>query len=416
MERSRLDALICKQELLQHLTRRDIEEIQLRKLNSLLSREKQRGGFYRELPEFLPSLEKLSELPFTEEKDLAAFAPGLMLTSQRDISRVISGETSGTTGMPKRVFYTERDLENTIALYTAGLGELIFPGNRVMICFPFSGPNGLGELIAEAIRRLEAVPLKTGAFLSYREYRETMDREKPDCFVGMPVQLLSILRACGKGTLRRALVSGDSCPRNVISAAEQILGSSLFPHYGSREMGMAGAITCPAHSGMHLRENCIIAEIIDDKGRPLPHGQWGELVITTIGMEALPLIRYKTGDYTRIIPGACPCGSETVRLDQVVRAGEPDQMHQLDNAVFSIPEMVDFCSKTDGENIRIDVLTTGKPDLSAVAEAVAKVFPQKSITVQGRMVQMSDRPLYMNKRRILYEKKGRYQDEKGAVE
>ena len=82
---------------------------------------------------------------------------------------------------------------------------------------------------------------------------------------------------------------------------------------------MAGAITCPAHDGMHLRENHIIAEIIDGQGNVLPHGEEGELVITTIGMEAMPLIRYRTGDYTRIIPGTCVCGSETIRLDLLRR-------------------------------------------------------------------------------------------------
>ena len=178
----------------------------------------------------------------------------------------------------------------------------------LMICFPLSGPYGLGELIAEAVTRLGATPLKLGPRLSYDDYRDAMERA--DTFVGMPVQLLSLLRAWGPLRLERALVSGDACPAGIMAACEDLLGSRLFPHYGSREMGMAGAITCPAHEGMHLRENHVIAEIIGPDGGVLPPGETGELVITTVGMEALPLIRYRTGDFTRILPA--PCGIRTV--------------------------------------------------------------------------------------------------------
>ena len=74
-------------------------------------------------------------------------------------------------------------------------------------------------------------------------------------------------------------------------------------------MGLAGAVTCPAFQGMHLRENDILAEIVDQAGNPLPAGCWGELVITTLQAEAMPLIRYRTGDYTRFYAEPCPCGS-----------------------------------------------------------------------------------------------------------
>ena len=242
MTRSRLDALICEQEHLETLTRKEIETVQLFKLNRLLLREKKRAGFYRILPEHLNRLSELASLPFTTEADLSRNAPSLLLTSQRDISRILSDATSGTTGLPKRVFYTDGDLENTVQLYMAGLGELIFPGNTVLICFPFSGPNGLGELIAEAVTRLGAKSLKLGTSCTYGELNCVLESEQPDVYVGMPVPLLGLLRACGRKSFQRALVSGDACPESVIQCCEELLGTKLFPHYGSREMGMAGAI------------------------------------------------------------------------------------------------------------------------------------------------------------------------------
>ena len=390
MKRSRIDALLMQQEGLKKVDRPEIEALQLRKLNTLLQRERERGGFYRNLPERLENLYELETLPFTTDEDLAHHAPQLLLCSQAEILRVLSDATSGTTGAAKRVFYTEADCEHTVELFTAGLGELIFPGDVTMICFPFSGPHGLGELIAEAVERLGARPLCLGAGHSYGELKTILDEERPDSFVGMPVQLLSMLRVCGRGSLRRALVSGDACPEAVLRGCEEILESRLFPHYGSREMALGGAICCSAHEGMHLRENHVIAEIIGEDGCPLPQGAWGELVITTIGMEAMPLIRYRTGDYTRILPSPCPCGSEVLRLDTVLRKGESGAMAALDEQLFACPQVVDYRAERKNGALMLKILTCGEGELPAVDAEIVQ-----------RRVCMEDRPLYREKRKVL---------------
>ena len=388
MERSRIDAYIREKEALPFVTRESLHALQLEKLNALLKREKERGGFYRDLPERLESLEQLKTLPFTTEEDLAGNAAGLLLCSQAQIQRVLSDATSGTTGAAKRVFYTEGDCENTVGLFMTGLGELIFPGSTTMICFPFSGPYGLGELIAEAVTRLGARPLRLGSNLAYGEYATVMDREQPDTFVGMPVQLLSLLRVCGRGSLRRALVSGDACPPAVLKSCEELLGSRLFPHYGSREMALGGAVSCQAHAGMHLREDHVIAEIVDENGEPLPPGEIGELVITCIGMEAMPLIRYRTGDFTRILPGPCPCGSEVLRLDTVRRKGS-EELEKLDETLFSLPFVADYRAEKRDGRLFLEVLTCGEGEL-----------PTLDASVRCRPASWEDRALYAGKRRI----------------
>ncbi len=384
----RIDALIARQEGLERVDRETVEAIQLKKLNRLLAREKKRGGFYRDLPERLFSLADLPSLPFTTDEQLAANAPGLLLLSQAQISRVLSDATSGTTGAAKRVFYTELDCEHTVELFMAGLGELIFPGSVTMILFPFTGPYGLGELIAEAVSRLGARPLKLGAAGSCGEWSAVLEKEKPDSFVGMPVQLLRLLRVCGRGSLRRALVSGDACPAAVIEGCESLLGSRLFPHYGSREMGLGGAISCGAHAGMHLRENHVIAEIVDADGRPLPPGETGELVITTIGMEAMPLIRYRTGDCTRVLPGRCPCGSEVLRLDTVSRR-DGAALAALDETLFRLPFVADYRAERRDGRLHIEVLTCGEGTL-----------PPLDAELSVRPIRPDDRPLCLAKRRI----------------
>ena len=128
MKRTRLENWICAVEDLPELSRPVLEDLQLRRLNALLARERARGGFYRGLPERLESLGELSSLPFTTAQRLSANAPGLLLTSQAEVRRIISGATSGTTGPAKRIFYTERDLEHTVGFFAAGIGEMAAPG------------------------------------------------------------------------------------------------------------------------------------------------------------------------------------------------------------------------------------------------------------------------------------------------
>jgi len=367
MKTAALDLWVREQEGLHVLTEETIREIQLKKLNRLLAREKERGGFYRDLPGHLSALSALTELPFTTEEDLKTHGHRMVLLSQAEIARIRTEETSGTTGQAKRMYYSAADNERTVSFFAAGLSELVYPGEKTMICMPFTGPGGLGELIAEAIRRLGAEPLQAGIGKSYGELLFILREKHPETFVGMPVPLLSLLRLRGgKCSLRRALVSADACPGTVMAEIETRLGSRLYPHYGSRETGLGGAVTCPAFSGMHLRENDIIAEIVDESGRPVPKGQWGELVITTVQADAMPLIRYRTGDYTRLMPEICPCGSVLARLDRVVRMGRKSRMEQLDSLVFAVPEIVDYRAGFKGGVLHLEGYVAGSlPDLPA---------------------------------------------------
>lgn len=404
MKRSRIDALLQDQEGMQTITREEIEAMQLTKLNAVLKKEKERQGFYKSLPERLNSLKELASLPFTTTEDLMKQGGRMLVCSQAEIAKVISEMTSGTSGPEKRVFYTENDCENTIGLFCAGLGEFIFPGSKTMICMPFHGRFGLGELIAEAVTRLGAVPLCVGYGNTYEELRRVLEQEQPDTYVGMPTTLLALLRMCGKGSLKRALVSGDACPEVVMTAIEQILGSRLFPHYGSREMGLGGAICCSAHEGMHMRENHVIMEIVDEDGAVLEDGTFGELVITTIGMEAQPLIRYRTGDHTRILPGRCPCKSEVKRIDAVRRSDSMDEMRRLDDRMYGMDAVVDYqLTDTDRGIEAVVLLAPGKSD---AVEAIRTALLEQSIRgrrireIEIREASFEDRPLYLSKRKI----------------
>lgn len=399
MNRTKLENWICETEALPSLTREGLEALQLKRLNETLSRLKQRGGIYTDYPERLETLAQLQTLPFTTPEMLSANPGKFLLTSQSEVSRVISGATSGTTGSAKRVFYTERDTEHTVGFFAAGISEMLKAGEKCYIAFPFTGPFGLGDLIAKAVERLGGVPIRAGFGQTWGEMCSLVCQTQPETYIGFPVTLLSLARMYGPAfPIQRALVSGDACPEGVMEELEKMLGSKLYPHYGSRECGLGGAVTCPAFEGMHLRENHIIPEIIDEHGNVLPDGEYGELVLTTIGADAMPLIRYRTGDYTRILP-PCKCGGVTKRLDTVSRKEDAVSIEKLDSELFRIPELVDYrVDYADELHIYVRLL-----DLSAkkqITERVQKIYPNLILRVSVADARLTDTPMYPGKRYV----------------
>ena len=408
MKNSRLDELIQKDEKTTVSDRQALEEIQLRKLNDLLRRENMRNGFYR-LPAALSSLQELSSLPLTDADDLRNHCPQLILGSLSEAEKVTTERTSGTTGAAKRIYYTREDLDHTVAFFAAGIGEMASAGDTVMIGMPYSGPDSLADLIARGVRKCgaEALQLRPGSLYEQCvQYHE----KKPSCAIDLPVPLLAKARyyehLYGKGSfpLRAALLSADSCADAVEKALTEEFGLVLFPHYGTREMCFGGAITCPAHDGMHLREHQLIAEITDPEGRPVPDGKWGELVITTIDMKILPLIRFRTGDRARFLKGRCSCGSITKRLDRVRRLGRDAEILEfLENRFLGQRQVLDLAvyAENDRYSLRLLILPEGdETELRNMADTTGMALP--AVIAEIRTAGKNDTLLYPGKRTIQY--------------
>lgn len=395
MNRTKLEQWIERVEGIPHLTRENLQELQLRRLNETLARLPKSQG----LPRQVSSLDALSCLPFTTPRMLSEDPGRYLATSQAQVSRVISGATSGTTGPAKRVFYTAADCQHTVGFFAAGISEMLSPGEKCLIAFPFSGAFGLGDLIARAVESLGAIPIRGCLGTCWAEAARQIEQSGATAYIGFPVPLLGLLRLYPGLPIRQALVSGDACPTGVMEELETLLGSPLYPHYGSRECGLGGAVTCPALEGMHLRENHIIAEIVDSQGRVLPQGAYGELVITTIGLEAMPLIRYRTGDYTRFLP-PCPCGGVTRRIGPVSRLEKTVSIEALDSTLFSVPALVDYTARYEnGLYICAKTLLPGQENL--LYSAARSLYPNLSIHIETTAASCDDRPLYLGKRHIL---------------
>lgn len=288
-----------------------IKRAQLRALNATL-RTAQKSRFYQalrsRLPESVSSLADLASLPFTVPADLVRWGDFLCV-SQSEVARMVSLTTSGTTGTPKRLAFTAADLDRTRDFFGVGMAQMVCPGDAVGVLLPgMNRPSGVADLLRLALPQAAVLGVSV----------EQARTERMQVLVLLPSQLRQLMESPPWSELHGVLTSGDVLDATTRSACLNWHPGVLhLDHYGLTETCFGGGVECLAHAGYHLREADLIVEIVDGNGTPLPDGETGEVVITTLLREAMPLIRYRTGDVSRLLPGPCPCGSLVRRLEGV---------------------------------------------------------------------------------------------------
>ncbi|WP_237152920.1 DVU_1553 family AMP-dependent CoA ligase [Oryzibacter oryziterrae] len=297
-----------------------LQAAQLHLLNDTIAFARQASPFYRRLalPDVpLARISDLAQLPFTTPEDLTRADPPLTAVSQSQIARIVTLPTSGTTGAPKRLHFSEADVDAIIAYFAAGMGQFTRAGDTVVIAFPGERPGSIGDNLVAAMARLGARAVLVPWTLPPEDLGRLIEAERADVVAGPPVRMLAAAR-CHRPTthrVRAALLSSDRLPPPLKQALEDIWGAEVFDHWGMTETGLGGAVECSVHDGMHLRAPDIHAEIVDPQtGAPCPDNTPGELVITTLRRRGQPLIRYRTGDRARLDTAPCACGSILPRL------------------------------------------------------------------------------------------------------
>lgn len=322
------------------LTRDMLEEYQLKKINDTLSYAIKNSRFYdKKLRAFkdrtLESLDEVRELPFTTVEELTRQGSDMLCVSGAQISRIVTLNTSGSTGSPKRIYFTEEDQELTVDYFHHGMQNLVDTSDNVLILLPCATPGSVGDLLRQGLARLgcRSIPygfpgIVTGdASPVLSDLFEIIIAHKVTSMVGSPEEVLRLAeymmekqgpRTKEQSSVRSVLLSTDYIPRELCHRLEEIWGCRVFEHYGMTEMGLGGAVSCDMLVGYHPRENDLFFEIIDpDTGEAVPEGHFGEVVFTTLTRKGMPLIRYRTGDRSRWIPEPCPCGSILKRLNKV---------------------------------------------------------------------------------------------------
>lgn len=309
------------------LTRNKIAAYQLQKLQETLAWCRARSPFYRRrlegMPTTLATLDEWQAFPFTTADELRERPLCFLCVSQGEIARVVTLESSGASGLPKRLYFTAEDQELTRDFFRVGMSTFTAPGDRVLILLPCERPGSVGDLLDQALARLGATGIRHGLVTDAAEALATLHAEQATVVVGVPVQVLGLVRAAVASSfprphLKSVLLTMEHVPDAVVHAVEAAWGCTVYNHYGMTEMGLGGGVECGARQGYHLREADLYVEIVDPvSGELLPDGELGEIVFTTLTRRGMPLLRYRTGDISRFLPGPCACGALLRRLETV---------------------------------------------------------------------------------------------------
>jgi phenylacetate-coenzyme A ligase PaaK-like adenylate-forming protein len=331
----------------------------------------------------------------------------MLAVSQDQVTRIVTLNTSGTSGREKRIFFTGEDLEATIDFFRHGMTTMVEEGRTVIIFLPGERPDSVGDLLARALDRIGVRPVIHGPIRDVAAAREEIMRYPSPCLVGIPSQILTVARsetlpAIPKGWVESVLLSADYVPLAIIKALEEIWACRVFSHYGMTEMGLGGGVECEARAGYHLRDADLYVEVVDPAtGEGLEDGTWGEVVFTTLTRRAMPLVRYRTGDIGRLLPGRCPCGSVVRRLDRIrgrvgaeipLKSGPPLTLPDLDEALFAIDGVLNYTAevarKGEAEVINLSFYTVSGRERNVredAAEALRKVEALREAFARGSL-------------------------------
>ncbi|NLO49320.1 MAG: phenylacetate--CoA ligase [Clostridiales bacterium] len=315
----------------------DIEAYQLSSLNRSLEHACENSFFYRKRfgKVKLNSLFELSRLPFTTSEDLRENAMEMLCVNPGQISRIVTLFTSGSTGKAKRVYFTEDDLALCIDFFHHGMKNLVDRSDAVGILFPAQRPGSVGDLLQKGLNRIGCKSFTLYEHSGdFNELYHMLIRNKVTSLAGFPSILTKLAEYCAVPeradglNIKSVLISADYVSKACRRTVSDTWNPEIYEHYGMTEMGYGCAVSCAGQLsgsnafGYHVREADILIEIIDpETGKPVPDGETGEIVFTTLTRRGMPFIRYKTGDMSGWLNEACPCGSCLKLLKRVGNRG-----------------------------------------------------------------------------------------------
>lgn len=326
------------EEDIETMPREALQNLQLQRLKKTIhiaSHSPYYGKVFQEsgiTADALHSVADIRKLPFTTKADMRANYPfGLVAGNMRE-DGVRIHSSSGTTGTPTVIVHSQHDLDswaNLVArcLYMVGIRKTdVFQNSSGYGMFT----GGLG--FQYGAERLGALTVPAAAGNSKRQIKFITDfgTTALHAIPSYAIRLAEVFQDEGinptSTTLRTLIIGAEPHTEEQRRKIERLLGVKAYNSFGMTEMNGPGVgFECLEQNGMHIWEDCYLAEIVDpETGEPMPDGEIGELVLTTLDREMMPLIRYRTRDLTRILPGKCPCGRTHRRLDRI--KGRTDDM------------------------------------------------------------------------------------------
>ncbi len=369
-----------KQYEILHAPHEQIEQIQLEGLKKTVVRVYENVPFYKDLfdkagfdPYAVETLEDLQKAPFTTKQDLRDNYPYQMFAvPMKDVREIHM--SSGTTGIATVGGYTEHDLDFWGDCFARGIEYADGDENDVChVCYGYGlFTGGLGAHYGSVKAGCTTIPMSAGNTERQIRVLREMGSTILCCTPSYAMHIADTAIAMGidpakEFHLRAGIHGAEAFSDNFRAELERKLNYKVLDVYGLTEtMGPGVAIECLEQDGLHLAEDHFIAEIIDpETGEVLPDGQWGELVLTTVDREATPVVRYRTRDITRIIPGQCACGRTHRRIDRL--HGRTDDMliirgvnvfpSQIEDVMETFPQVSSWYQIELTRQVGLDVVT-----------------------------------------------------------
>lgn len=371
-------------------TEEELRDLQLQGLKWTVRHAYEGSGFYRRIfdragigPQDVRTLDDIGLLPFTTADNLREDYPfPLLSVPQEDLVRIHS--SSGTTGKRKILAYTAKDVADWREMFArcyrmAGVG----PGDRVQIAVGYGlWTAGVGfQAGCEEVGAM-AVPVGPGNLDLQCQFLTDVKSNVVCCTASMALLLAEQVHERGLSdqvNVDTVILGSECCGEAMQSRIRELFDADhIYDITGMTELyGPGAGIDCSRHEGIHFWADYYIAEVLDPETlEPVPEGERGELVVTTLRKEAAPLIRYRTRDLTRLIPGRCSCGSVMPRHDRLV--GRTDDMF-IFRAVNVYPSQIeDILARTERVGSEYNVVLereNGKDHMKVLIERAPDADP-----------------------------------------
>ena len=396
-----------------------INETQLALVDKQIKRILASGNYYSEVYKKagitgVSTAEEFEKIPFTDKADLRnAYPLGIQAVPDEQVVRIHS--SSGTTGKPVIIPYTAKDVDDWATMF-ARCYEIagITPKDRIQIT-PGYGLWTAGIGFQAGCEKLGAMAIPMGPGNTDKQLQMMIDLESTVICATSSYALLLAEEINKRGLkekikLKKGVIGSERWSEAKRKYIAEALGIELYDIYGLTEIyGPGIGINCPGETGMHIFDDFLYTEIIDPAtGKVLPEGEEGEIVITTLVKEGAPLIRFRTHDLSRILPGECRCGRTYPRLDII--KGRSDDMFKVHGVNMFPSQVEEVLGLVDGvsseykidiahdDNFNRDIIMVtveaeGRVDFTATGEKIKQLFKSRlNVTPKVAVIALNTLP------------------------
>lgn len=352
------------------------DEYKLWQLKKTVHRVRTKSPFYRRLFEKagvteddLHSLVDIAKLPFTFPADLAGTSYSLLCTSQGEVEKPVTFYSSGSTGTKKRIFFSMADIQKILDFLPRGMNTVIGRDEaRVLVFLQNSQGRGIGSILAQSLNAFGMQGWTADLQDSTDDILRATVEHKINVWFGDAITIYRATRVLEKQADLRSLgmqcifITMSNIPQSMIDYLHSAWGCRVSTHYGLTESGWGLAVDCDVCPGYHYDELDHIVEVVDpETGGPVPEGREGEVVLTNISRDCMPLIRYRTGDIATLTRSVC--GSHLMTLGHIRRRKEGATEYNghyiypalFDEVLFSTDGLLDYRLFLEGGRISLEV-------------------------------------------------------------